>query len=56
MNTSFGSAYGEVTDGSPLLLIGSSNFLELAINQGNAAKLFEVKVGDIFCVSGLVSD
>jgi S-adenosylmethionine hydrolase len=35
-------------------LVGSSGFLELAINQGNAAKVFDVVTGDVFCVSETV--
>jgi len=51
LNTKFCSAYGEVPAGAPLALIGSSNFLEVAVNQGSASGLFKVKVGDPFCVS-----
>jgi S-adenosylmethionine hydrolase len=42
----FCQAYGEVQVGEPLGIIGSHNFLELSINQGNAARLFKVVVGD----------
>ena len=51
----FCSAYGNVPVGSPLALIGSSNFLEIAVNQGNAFKVFNVKIEDAFRVSGLSS-
>ena len=39
-------AYGEVPTGDTLLIIGSSECLEVAINQGNAAQKFNVKTGD----------
>jgi S-adenosylmethionine hydrolase len=51
----FGSAYGEVPSSTPLALIGSSNFLEVAVNQGSASRIFKTKVGDTFRVSGAVS-
>jgi S-adenosylmethionine hydrolase len=51
----FCSAYGEVQAGTPLALIGSSNFLEVAVNQGSASRNFKAKVGDTFHVSGAVS-
>jgi len=44
----FCSAYGEVSAGQPLALVGSHEFLEFSVNQGNAAKKFRVKVGDSF--------
>jgi S-adenosylmethionine hydrolase len=51
----FCSAYGEVPSGTPLALIGSSNFLEAAVNQGSASRIFRAKVGDAFHVSGAAS-
>jgi S-adenosylmethionine hydrolase len=39
-------AYGEVKPQEPLALIGSHNYLEIAINQGNAAAEFETKPGN----------
>jgi S-adenosylmethionine hydrolase len=42
----FCSAYGEAQVGKPLALIGSHNFLEISINQGNASKKFRTKTGD----------
>jgi S-adenosylmethionine hydrolase len=51
----FCSAYGEVPSGTPLALIGSSNFLEAAVNQGSASRIFGAKVGDAFHVSGAAS-
>jgi S-adenosylmethionine hydrolase len=43
-------AYGEVSTGDPLSLIGSTEFFEVAINQGNAAQEFNVKTGDVVSV------
>jgi hypothetical protein len=42
----FCRVYGEVEAQEPLALIGSHNFLELSINQGNASRVFKVKNGD----------
>jgi len=42
----FCKAYGEVKAEEPLALIGSHNFLELSINQGNASKMLKAKNGD----------
>jgi S-adenosylmethionine hydrolase len=39
-------AYGETKPREPLALIGSHGFLEIALNQGNAAKKFKAKPGD----------
>ena len=50
-NVQFCSAYGEVPVGTLLTLVGSSNFLEAAANQGSALKFFEAKIGDTFLVS-----
>jgi S-adenosylmethionine hydrolase len=38
--------YEEEKEGKFLALIGSSNFLEIAVNQGNAQKLLKTKTGD----------
>lgn len=38
--------YGRVDEGEPLLLIGSSGFLEVAVNSGNAAELLDIRKGD----------
>jgi len=51
----FCSAYGEVPAGTLLALIGSSNFLEVAVNQRSASATFKAKVGEAFHVSGEVS-
>jgi S-adenosylmethionine hydrolase len=42
----FRSAYGEAQVGKPLALIGSHDFLEISVNQGNASKKFRIKTGD----------
>jgi S-adenosylmethionine hydrolase len=44
-------AYGEVPSGTPLALVGSSNFLEVAVNQRSASGIFKAKVGEAFHVS-----
>lgn len=47
----FCSAYGEVPVGKSLALIGSHDFFEIAVNQGDASKRFKVKVGDAVVIS-----
>jgi len=42
----FCSTYGEVPAGKSLALIGSHDFLEVSVNQGDASKRFEVRGGD----------
>jgi S-adenosylmethionine hydrolase len=39
-------AYGEAKPQEPLALIGSHNYLEIAMNQGNAATEFKTRPGD----------
>lgn len=39
-------SYASVKLGEPLAIIGSHNFLEISVNQGNASERFNVKVGD----------
>jgi S-adenosylmethionine hydrolase len=39
-------AYGDVEKGRPLAIIGSHNFLEISVNQGNAAKTFKTRIDD----------
>lgn len=39
-------SYSKVEIGSPLAIIDSFNLLEIAVNQGNAAKQYNVKIGD----------
>lgn len=40
------ATYGDVAEGEPLLLFGSTGFLEIAVNAGNAAELLDVRKGD----------
>ena len=47
----FGEAYAEAETKEPIVLVGSSGFVEIAINQGDAASKFNVKVGDKITVS-----
>lgn len=42
----FCSTYGDVLVKQPLALIGSHDFLEISVNQGNAAKKFKANIGD----------
>jgi len=44
-------AYGEAGPQEPLVLIGSHGFLEVALNQGNAAIKFKTKAGDRIAVA-----
>ena len=44
-------AYGNVAPKSVLALIGSHDFLEIAVNQGNAAQTLNAKAGDGVVVS-----
>lgn len=46
----FCSAYGEVPARTPLVIVGSHDFLEISINQGNASKTFNLKIGDSFSI------
>ena len=43
--------YGGTKQGEPLALIGSHGYLEIAVNQGNAAGMFQVKSGDRVSIS-----
>ena len=47
----FGSSYGFFKEGDPLILIGSHGFLEIAVNMGNAAKMFGKNQGDEIIIS-----
>jgi S-adenosylmethionine hydrolase len=42
----FGCTYGEVKANAALALIGSHDFLEIAVNQGDAARQFNTKAGE----------
>jgi S-adenosylmethionine hydrolase len=45
-------AYAEVEKQQPLAVIGSHSFLEISVNQGNAAKAFKIKRGDRLALFG----
>jgi hypothetical protein len=47
----FCKAYGDVTAKDMLALIGSHDFLEISVNQGNASKKLKTKAGDALTVS-----
>ncbi len=47
----FCKAYGEAEPQEPLALIGSHGFLEISLNQGNAAEKFKTHAGDKVTVS-----
>ncbi len=47
----FCKAYGETKPHEPLVLIGSHDFLEIALNQGNAAEKFKTQAGDKVTIS-----
>ena len=47
------STYSKVPVGSPLALIGSRNFLEFAVNQGDASHFFGSKIQDLITISKL---
>ena len=40
------STYGEVAEGEPLMLFGSTGFLEISVNGGDAAELLDIRKGD----------
>lgn len=40
------STYGAVPEGESLLLFGSTGFLEVSVNGGNAAELLDIRKGD----------
>lgn len=46
LNLPLYKAYAEAEPHQPLLIIGSHNFLEISINQGNAAEKFQARIGD----------
>jgi S-adenosylmethionine hydrolase len=47
----FSLAYGEAKAQTTLALIGSHDFLEIAVNRGNASKRFKSKIGDAVILS-----
>lgn len=42
----FLNSYGFCKEGEPLILIGSHGYLEIAVNQGNAARFLNKKIND----------
>lgn len=46
LNVKFCSSYGTVPESTPLMILGSHDFLEISLNQGNAAQAFNAKVGN----------
>ncbi|MDR4509663.1 MAG: SAM-dependent chlorinase/fluorinase [Candidatus Brocadiaceae bacterium] len=50
--TGLGKSYAEANIGMPLALFGSSGFLEVSINQGNAGKYFKVEKGAKVAIDG----
>ena len=46
LQLSFNKTYAETKPNEPLSLIGSHGFLEIALNQGSAAKKYQAKVGE----------
>lgn len=44
--------YWDVAPGKPLALIGSSGLLEIAVRDGSAAELLDLKVGDEVLIEG----
>jgi len=49
----FSSSYGFCEKGDPVALVGSHGFLEIAVNMGNAAKMFDKKQGDEIMIEHL---
>jgi S-adenosylmethionine hydrolase len=47
----FCSFYNEVPLRTPLAIISSTDFLEIAINQGNASKTYNTRIADPICLS-----
>jgi S-adenosylmethionine hydrolase len=50
-----GQFYQEVVVGKPIAVMGSSGFLELAVNRGSAARLLGLQVGTKVIVRSSVS-
>jgi len=46
------SAYGEAPPGTALAIVGSGDFLEVSVNQGDASREFRAEAGDPVEVSG----
>ncbi|HEX7575780.1 MAG TPA: S-adenosyl-l-methionine hydroxide adenosyltransferase family protein, partial [Candidatus Methanoperedens sp.] len=54
IKVTFLNSYGFCKEGEPLALIGSHGYLEIAVNQGNAARFFNKKIEDEL-IAGLFS-
>jgi S-adenosylmethionine hydrolase len=48
-------SYGDVKPQEPIALIGSHNFLEIALNQGSASSILKINVGDKILVRRSIS-
>ena len=46
LNVSFGKTYAQTKTREAIALMGSHGFLEIALNQANAAQKYGVKAGD----------
>ena len=44
-------SYGYVSPGELIIITGSSNYMEISINQGNAQKLFDAMTGDSIAIT-----
>ena len=44
--TQFAGSYAQVTAGTAVALLGSNGHLEIAVNQGNAAEILNIRTGD----------
>ncbi len=51
MKVKIGKAFADAKPNELIILVGSSGFAEIAINQGSAASKFSVKVGDKITVT-----
>ena len=51
LNLKLHSAYAQVPARRALAIIGSTDFLEIAVNQANASQMFGVKIGDSVSIS-----
>lgn len=48
----FVKSYGYVPEGSPLLTVGGTGYVELSVNRGSAAERFKLKPGDKILIRG----
>jgi len=52
----FLNSYGFCKDGEPLALVGSHGYLEIAVNQGTAARFFNKKIGDEIILRKIINN